>query len=558
MKTLLRWLLAVLVLTLCAVGVSAADTTVTKMDVQAVVDRYGNCDVTLTAEVNFESAASGELWLPVGTDVARISLSGYRVSKQTVDGNVWLVLKNSDGMVGAKTFVLSYRQLRAASPNTDGTQKLDLALVCPLWAWRVETLSFSVTMPKEFDAKPEFLSGYFADALAVEDTVEGQTIRGTVSGGLLDRESVHLTMDLPAGYFRLRNLQGGTVRFDMALLALLGAACLLYWFLTLRNPLPRRRVRQLPPDGVSAWELPYVMSGGGPDTGLLLTEWAALGYLTIRVEKNGRVTLRSRMPMANERRAFEAKTYAALFRKGPECAGDTPRCRRTLAHAAAGCRRFWNRRLFAADSGNPRLLAIGAALMLGVIWFRAMDLWLPPKALRMLLMLPALPLGALAGLALQDAVREAVRRTPGRGLLLPLAALALTALLAQKGGGWSFALLGLLIQVLAALGTLSGGRRTASARDRAAELRGFRRYLRTADTHRLQQLLREDSQYFYALLPYAEALGVGRAFAKRFANLPLDPCTFLEDGGSGATAMAFYRRYRRVLRKLRGTRNLTL
>ena len=49
-----------------------------------------------------------------------------------------------------------------------------------------------------------------------------------------------------------------------------------------------------------------------------------------------------------------------------------------------------------------------------------------------------------------------------------------------------------------------------------------------------------------------------RAFAKRFANLPLDPCTFLEDGGSGATAMAFYRRYRRVLRKLRGTRNLTL
>ena len=28
--------------------------------------------------------------------------------------------------------------------------------------------------------------------------------------------------------------------------------------------------------------------------------------------------------------------------------------------------------------------------------------------------------------------------------------------------------------------------------------------------------------------------------------------------GSGATAMAFYRRYRRVLRKLRGTRNLTL
>ena len=558
MKRLTRWLLTALILILCTVNVFAADAAVTKMDVNCIVDRYGSSTTTVTAEVIFDTA-SDEIWIPVGTDVRSVSLSGYRVSKKTVDGSLWLVLKNSEGTIGTRTFVLTFKQPRNVTLNSDKTQTFDLQLVCPLWTWNVETLTFSVTMPKAFDAKTTYQSGYFADAVQVEDAIEGQTIRGSVPGGLLDRESIDLVMTLPQGYFRLRNLRGGTASVDVVLIGALALLCLVYWFCTLRNPLPKQQSRQLSPDGVFAWEFPYVGSCGAPDPALLITEWASLGYLTISVTSQGRVSLRARIPMSNERKTYEQKAFAALFRKGPVCAGDTPRCRKIGARAARTCRAFWNRRLFSRSSGSPRILEAGAAVIFALTWFRAIDLLLPVWTLRVLLMIPVLILGFPAGQILQRSIQDALRHTPGRRLLPVLLVLLATALLSQFGGGWPMTLLSLLAQALAAAGTYYGGRRSANGMERIAQIRAFRRYLKTANTHHLQLMLNQDGQYFYDVLPYAEALGLGRRFARRFANIQLEPCAWLQDNSyHGHTAADFFRHYRKLLKKMRGVSGVRL
>ena len=558
MKRLTRWLLTALILILCTVNVFAADAAVTKMDVNCIVDRYGSSTTTVTAEVIFDTA-SDEIWIPVGTDVRSVSLSGYRVSKKTVDGSLWLVLKNSEGTIGTRTFVLTFKQPRNVTLNSDKTQTFDLQLVCPLWTWNVETLTFSVTMPKAFDAKTTYQSGYFADAVQVEDEIEGQTIRGSVPGGLLDRESIDLVMTLPQGYFRLRNLRGGTASVDVVLIGALALLCLVYWFCTLRNPLPKQQSRQLSPDGVFAWEFPYVGSCGAPDPALLITEWASLGYLTISVTSQGRVSLRARIPMSNERKTYEQKAFAALFRKGPVCAGDTPRCRKIGARAARACRAFWNRRLFSRSSGSPRILEAGAAAIFALTWFRAIDLLLPVWTLRVLLMIPVLILGFPAGQILQRSIQDALRHTPGRRLLPVLLVLLATALLSQFGGGWPMTLLSLLAQALAAAGTYYGGRRSANGMERIAQIRAFRRYLKTANTHHLQLMLNQDGQYFYDVLPYAEALGLGRRFARRFANIQLEPCAWLQDNSyHGHTAADFFRHYRKLLKKMRGVSGVRL
>ena len=558
MKRLTRWLLTALILILCTVNVFAADAAVTKMDVNCIVDRYGSSTTTVTAEVIFDTA-SDEIWIPVGTDVRSVSLSGYRVSKKTVDGSLWLVLKNSEGTIGTRTFVLTFKQPRNVTLNSDKTQTFDLQLVCPLWTWNVETLTFSVTMPKAFDAKTTYQSGYFADAVQVEDEIEGQTIRGSVPGGLLDRESIDLVMTLPQGYIRLRNLRGGTASVDVVLIGALALLCLVYWFCTLRNPLPKQQSRQLSPDGVFAWEFPYVGSCGAPDPALLITEWASLGYLTISVTSQGRVSLRARIPMSNERKTYEQKAFAALFRKGPVCAGDTPRCRKIGARAARACRAFWNRRLFSRSSGSPRILEAGAAVIFALTWFRAIDLLLPVWTLRVLLMIPVLILGFPAGQILQRSIQDALRHTPGRRLLPVLLVLLATALLSQFGGGWPMTLLSLLAQALAAAGTYYGGRRSANGMERIAQIRAFRRYLKTANTHHLQLMLNQDGQYFYDVLPYAEALGLGRRFARRFANIQLEPCAWLQDNSyHGHTAADFFRHYRKLLKKMRGVSGVRL
>lgn len=553
MKRWLICLLTVLIIVMNIVPVSAADSTINKMDVVCNVNRYGDCDLTITAEVYF-ATPSGEIWLPVGTEARSIDASGYRVSKKVVDGNTWLVLRNSTGTTGTRTFVISMKKIRNVTLNDDKTQTLDAELVNALWTWPFAEMSFLVTMPKEFEARPTFLSGYYADGIHVEYEVEGQTIRGTVPGGLLDQESVTMQMNLPKGYFRLRNRQGGTATVDLVLMAVVAVLCVGYWFQTMRNPFPRQQNRKVSPDGIYAWEFPYVANCGSPDPALLMTEWATLGYLTISVGAGGRITLRARIPMSNERKPHEIRAFAALFRKGRICAADTPRFRKIGRKAARSCRSYWNRRLFDKASGNTKLLELGAAVIFGLSWFRAVDLMLPVWTLRVLLLIPVLPLGIGAGHILQKSLQDLARKKPGSHLL-PAVLILVTSLVLSAFGGILITLAALFFEILVVAGTYYGGKRTADGMERIAQIRAFRQYLRSANIHHLQLMLNQDNQYFYDVLPYAEALGMGKRFAKRFANIPLEPCAWLDDPRhQGTTALDFYRRYRKILNRMRGIR----
>ena len=72
-------------------------------------------------------------------------------------------------------------------------------------------------------------------------------------------------------------------------------------------------------------------------------------------------------------------------------------------------------------------------------------------------------------------------------------------------------------------------------------------------------MLNQDGQYFYDVLPYAEALGLGRRFARRFANIQLEPCAWLQDNSyHGHTAADFFRHYRKLLKKMRGVSGVRL
>lgn len=552
MKRLFRLLWMLIVILCCAATVYAADPVVQKMNVRCEVDKHGDYTMTVTAEVMF-SEASEEVMLPIGMDARRISVSGYKLSKETIDGNTWVVLKNSEGLTGLQTFVITYEKLRAVTLGEDKSQTLDIELLCPLWDWPVEKLAFSVTMPKEFDAAPVFSSGYYADQIAVDSRIEGMTIQGTVQESLLDRESVDLTLLLPKRFFRLQNIPGATDPADRILMILLFAMTAVYWYRTLRNPRTKRTDRKLTPEGILAWEFPYVSKGGGLDLPLLLSEWGSLGYITLSVSRSGRIRVHSRIPMAGERKPYEVRVYRTLFCRDTVCYADTARFRRIGERAGKACRSFWNSRLFTRDSGNPYLVQLLVSLIFGLHWFRAMDYLLPAWTWRLFLLIPTLVIGVLAGWTLQDILKRILRRMWSKICWFAPLILLVTGLLAQFGGGWLTALLTLLVVLLSVVGTLRGGKRTEDGLDRIAQIRTFRSYIRQADIHHLQLMLHEDGQYFYDLLPYAEALGMGKRFAKRFANMQLEPCVWLDYPGlKSRTAMEFYGIYCNLLRRMRG------
>ena len=66
-------------------------------------------------------------------------------------------------------------------------------------------------------------------------------------------------------------------------------------------------------------------------------------------------------------------------------------------------------------------------------------------------------------------------------------------------------------------------RRTDSYTELLNDTIGFRNFLRDAQKDELETLLKDDPQYYYNILPYANVLGVSKIWQDKFAALTIDP-----------------------------------
>ena len=71
-------------------------------------------------------------------------------------------------------------------------------------------------------------------------------------------------------------------------------------------------------------------------------------------------------------------------------------------------------------------------------------------------------------------------------------------------------------------------RRTEFGTQILGKIRGFKRFLKTAEKNKLEALVRENPQYFYDILPYTYALGVSKTWIKQFETIAIDPPSWLE------------------------------
>ena len=109
-------------------------------------------------------------------------------------------------------------------------------------------------------------------------------------------------------------------------------------------------------------------------------------------------------------------------------------------------------------------------------------------------------------------------------------------------------LLTLAMSVFTGWQTLHGGKRSELGNQLIGQTLGFRKYLSKASDSHTEMMLRRDGQYFYKLLPYAEALGLGAQFAARFGDTELEPCDWYGEANELPNqAGGFYSRWRETL-----------
>lgn len=520
-------LVAVILVLALAVSASAA-TGASKLNSFATVSADGSCQVTLTVTLHLESAVD-KLYFPVPAEATGISLNGSRVSAARADGvrkvNLSRLVRDVVGDVTVNIHYSLYDVIQTTETNA-------LEMQVPLlsgFQYPIEMLEFSVTLPGAVDMLPSFVSGYHQARIEEDLTysVDNATITGSSLKAMKDHETLTMRLAVSEEMFPQSITQTQNYDLGETAMGICAALALIVWIITMWNPpmLPQSSTK--PPEGFHAGQLGCIAAGQGTDLTLMVLSWAQLGYVLIQVDRHQRVLLHRLMDMGNERSELEQRCFAKLF--GKRQLVDT-----TSYHYAQLCRMTAKRtdgmkELIRPRTGNPRIfraIAAGIGLFGGGCLAVALA---EGAALQGLLIFVLGAAGAISGWFIQD-FGAGILLGHRRSLWISLTLSGLWLLLGLIAGAFPVAME--MVGALLAAGLLLswGGRRTALGRQTQAQILGLQRYLRTADKKQLQRICETDPDYFFRLAPCALALGVDKAFAKRFGSTKLDRCPYLTTG----------------------------
>ena len=539
-------LLLACLLALCT-GVCAAEPVISEMKTDCTLTGSSSCQVTQSFTLEI-SGAQTQLRFPLSAGAKKASVAGYDAQKQTDGDCPVLVLTDANGFTGTRSFTVMYTISGLAS-EADGVQTLSLPLMSAKWDYPISKYVFTVTLPKPFESYPAFTSGYHGAVISdyIDLDVSESRITGVIETGLKDHESLEMTLTLDKSYFSGAHTTLSFGWAGTAIILLLLALAFLYWFSSLRSARVRVSSRMLPPDAALPCDMPFLLAGGPIQFNMLVCHWASLGYLTISCGKNERVVLRRRVDMGNERRPAEVRLFQMLFSQGDVCEGVSLLYKRTAEKADEVLRRYWVRRMYRKTSGNPLIMRALGILAGALTAAEAASPILPSGFVRWLLLAVIFVLGGVLFAVIQYAPAAYYQ---GKWPLAGLAAASAAALLAmaQLGEGVLVMLLVIACEVLIGVLTLHGGRRTAFGDEIVAQTRGYRKFLRRVTQSQLQSRLAQDSQYFYRILPYAEAMGLGRSLARTLGDTALEQCDWYQGAKPvPRTAAGFYSSLREAL-----------
>ncbi len=527
MKGFHRIFAAVLLICLLAVSASAASG-ITALESHSTVTADGTCQVSINATVHLDEAVD-KLTFPLPADAGGITLNGSRVSAPKKDGVRNVNIKRiTGGMAGDYSLHIAYSLSDVIHLTEEGLLQLQVPLLSG-FAYPIESMTFSVTLPGAVEVLPSFVSGYHESSIeqSLSFQAEGATVSGSSLKAMKDHETLTMTMLVSEEMFPQSIVQRQDYTPAVTAMWIAGGLAALYFFIFLFSlpTWPKRAVEA--PDGIGAGQLGCVVGMQGVDLTAMILSWAQLGYVLITLERKGRVSLLKRMDMGNERSEAERRWFMKLF--GKRARVDTSSrgfalLWRQAAKTPAGLQEMIKRRC-----GSVRIFrALASAI--GLFGGAGLGLVMGGGAvLKYLVIILLSVLGAWAGWHVQDFAAGVFlrhRRKLYKGLLIS----ALWLIFGLISGEFLFTLWTVVALLAAGLLLFWGGRRTPLGRQCRGQIGDLKRYLKTLSKEDAGRLSQDDPDYFFRLAPYALALGVDREFARKFGSIRYPACPYFTDG----------------------------
>lgn len=538
---------------------SDSEYTLNSYDINIVVNKNNTLNVTEKIGAYFNVEKHGIFRkIPLRNNVTRLdgTTSKNRVKIRNIKVNDNYSLSTEDGykvikigdsnktLTGQKNYKISYLY----NLGRDSGKKYDelyFNLIGSEWDTSISNITFTIKMPKEFDSsKLGFSSGTVGSTNSSKVTynVNKNTITGRYNGTLNSGEALTVRLELPEGYFEGASLNIGLTSILSIVLPLLFVLITyLLWNKFGKGKRVIETVEFYPPQGFNSAEVGFLYKGKVEDEDVisLLIYLANKGYIKIvEIEERYLFSTSKKFKIIKQKEYDGNNPSEAVFLKGlfPSKTSSEGAIEEvteddlydnfyiTLNIIKEKINTNENKeKIFEKSSLGKRaciiammiitylLITINPIIELGDEIYKTMLLFLMIFTV----------LGFSASVVLY---KEKIKIF---GIIVGLI---------FCGIPWAFTVLPLLLEDSIYLITYIIGlicifvmfllykampKRTQYGNEMLGKIRGFKKFLETAEKQKLDAMVMENPTYFYDILPFTYVLGVSDKWIKKFETISL-------------------------------------
>ncbi len=540
------------------------DFVINSYDIYMKVNENNTMDITETLNVWFHTSKHGIYRdIPLSNKVTRLDgtttknharVTDVSVNEEfttgTEDNNFRIRIGDEHKKIkGPKEYKISYNYNLGKDPLKD-VDELYFNLVGTAWKAPMENVTFTIEMPKSFDEKKlGFSAGWerSADSSNINWKVSGLTITGNYNGILKPGQALTVRLELPEGYFvgaGLENKVLDIICYSLPVLFMIIA--FIIWFRFGRDDVVVDTVEFYPPDGENSLKVGFLYRGEAlsSDVTSLLIYLANKGYLRIEeTEERAIFRMKPTFRFVKLRDYDGHDTNEKTFMRGLFGSRDSV----TVGQLYDSFYRTTNKilrnvngkinqdRVFVRNTGWK------AAVILLMIFVSAFAILIPPiysydhmsTLFYMIVPIIGFGFGACIILSGKGKGRKKGKMKKGRlgsflGVVffgfvlgyLPLKALFYPLL--EENIYYMAGFIGGCICIFVMTMCFAYmPKRTPYGSQMLGRIEGFRNFLEVAEKDQLEQLVMEDPEYFYKILPYTYVLGVSDKWISKFEAIQL-------------------------------------
>lgn len=530
------------------------DYVIDQYDVNMIVGENNTFDITETITAYFNVPKHGIYRkIPLKNSVVRLngtkSTNRAKISNLSVD-NMYDISKsngiyniqigNADKTVtGKHTYTIKYNYNIGKDPVKD-YDELYYNIIGDEWDTVIGNVTFSITMPKEFDSsKLGFSSGARGsiDNSNILYNINENTITGDYIGILNPGEALTIRAELPEGYFN-KATSNVTIQdyliYIVPIMSLIISAAL--WFIYGRDKKAVETVEFYPPEGFNSLEVGFLYKGSASNADVisLLIYLANKGYIQITETNEKSLFLNSQSFNITKLKDYDGNNVnerlflEGLFKSSSKKVNISSLYNSfyiTVNQILENINSKENtQKIFESKSASKKKYII-IMMLISYILITAVPVlnYGNSNAIIFALLFPGIAIAVILFALLGNSTSSSKCFVFIWGALfggIPWAFMILPALTQDNIYLFGY-LIGFICLIIMAIFLKHITKRTPYGLEILGKIKGFKNYLETAEKDKLEAMVIQNPNYFYDILPYTYVLGISDKWIKKFETITM-------------------------------------